>query len=333
MPVMRYAEALNAALREEMQRDPRVWLFGEDIGTYGGVFKVTKGLMEEFGAERVRDTPISEQTLAAMAIGAAMTGTRPVLEIMYADFLPLALDALINQASIYEYIWAGQVRVPFVLRTQGGGGAGAGAQHSKSLDAIVAHIPGLKVVAPSTAADAKGLLKAAIRDEQPVIFLEHKLLYNTRGEVADGDGVIEIGRARVAREGADVSIFATSRMVHESLKAADMLAEEGISAEVIDLRSLRPLDREAIYASVVRTNHAVVVNEGWRFCGYGAELSATVMECAFDHLDAPVERVGSLDIAIPYSEPLERAVLPNATTIAAGAKQALGGVEAARVRP
>ncbi|MCB4769674.1 alpha-ketoacid dehydrogenase subunit beta [Ancylobacter sp. Lp-2] len=323
MAMMRYAEALNQALREEMQRDSNVFLFGEDIGRYGGVFKVTRGLMDEFGESRVRDTPISEQTLAAMAVTASMTGTRPVLEIMYADFMPLVLDALINQASIYEYLWQ-NVTMPFVLRTQGGGGAGAGAQHSKSLDSLVAHIPGIKVVAPVTPADAKGLLKSAIRDSQPVVFLEHKLLYNLRDEVPeDPDFTIPFGTAKTVREGSDVSIFATSRMVLESQKAAELLAAEGIFAEVIDLRSLRPLDIDAITASIARTHHAVVVNEGWRFCGYAAELSATIMDYAFDDLDAPVMRVTLPDMPIPYSEPLELAVLPNATRIADAARAAL----------
>ena len=323
MAMMRYAEALRSALREEMKRDSSVWLMGEDIAVYGGVFKVSKDLMAEFGPERVRDTPISEQTLTAMAVTAAMAGTRPVLEIMYADFLPLSVDALMNQASIYNYIWNGQVTMPFVLRTQGGGGAGAGAQHSKSLDALVAHIPGLKVVAPATAADAKGLLKAAIRDDHPVVFLEHKLLYNTRDEVPDGDHLVEIGKARIARAGSDVSIIASSKMVVDALKAADELAKEGISAEVVDLRTLRPLDRETIKASIARTHHVVVVNEGWRFCGYAAELSATIMESCFDDLDAPVERVATHDIPIPYSEPLETTVLPDANKIAAAARRAL----------
>lgn len=323
MAMMRYAEALRAALREEMQRDPSVWLMGEDIAVYGGVFKVSKDLMEEFGPERVRDTPISEQTLTAMAVTAAMAGTRPVLEIMYADFLPLSVDALMNQASIYNYIWNGQVTMPFVLRTQGGGGGGAGAQHSKTLDALVAHIPGIKVVAPATAADAKGLLKAAIRDDHPVVFLEHKLLYNSRDDVPDGEHLVEIGKARIARAGTDVSIIASSKMVVDALKAAEELAKEGISAEVVDLRTLRPLDRETIRASIARTHHAVVVNEGWRFCGYAAELSATIMECCFDELDAPVERVATHDIPIPYSEPLESTVLPDAAKIAAAARRAL----------
>ncbi|GLK73028.1 alpha-ketoacid dehydrogenase subunit beta [Ancylobacter dichloromethanicus] len=323
MAMMRYAEALNRALREEMQRDSNVFLFGEDIARYGGVFKVTKGLMEEFGESRVRDTPISEQTLAAMAVTASMTGTRPVLEIMYADFMPLVLDALINQASIYEYLWP-NVTMPFVLRTQGGGGAGAGAQHSKSLDSLVAHIPGIKVVAPVTPADAKGLLKSAIRDSQPVVFLEHKLLYNLRDEVPDdADFTVPIGKAKTVREGADISIFATSRMVLESQKAAELLAQDGISAEVIDLRTLRPLDLDAITASIAKTHHAVVVNEGWRFCGYAAELSATIMDFAFDDLDAPVARVTLPDMPVPYSEPLELAVLPNAARIADAARATL----------
>lgn len=319
MAMMRYAEALNAALREEMQADPTVFLFGEDVGRYGGVFKVSKGLMDEFGELRVRDTPISEQALTAMAVTAAMTGTRPILEIMYADFIPLTLDALVNQASIYNYIWNGQVKMPFVLRTQGGGGAGAGAQHSKALDSMLAHIPGIKVVAPSTPADAKGMLKAAIRDDQPVVFLEHKLLYNVRGEVPDGDVIVPLGKAATVRTGKDVSIFATSKMVVEATKAADLLAADGISAEVIDLRSLRPLDVGAIVASIARTHHAVVVNEGWRFCGYAAELSATIMDHAFDELDAPVARVTLPDMPIPYSEPLETAMLPNAEKIRAAA--------------
>lgn len=323
MALMRYGEALNAALREEMQADPSVFLFGEDIGRYGGVFKVTKGLMEEFGDSRVRDTPISEQAMTAMAVTAAMTGTRPVLEIMYADFVPLSLDALVNQASIYNYVWNGQVRMPFVLRTQGGGGAGAGAQHSKALDSMLAHIPGIKVVAPSTPADAKGMLKAAIRDDQPVVFLEHKLLYNIRGEVPEGDVIVPLGKAAVTREGTDVSIFATSKMVVEAVKAAELLAADGVSAEVVDLRSLRPLDVGAIVASIAKTHHAVVVNEGWRFCGYAAELSATIMDHAFDELDAPVMRVTLPDMPIPYSEPLETAMLPNAAKIRSAALKAL----------
>ncbi len=324
MTMMRYAEALNAALREEMQRDPAVFMFGEDIGRYGGVFKVSKGLMDEFGEERIRDTPISEQSMTAMAVSAAMTGTRPILEIMFADFMPLTLDALVNQASVFSYLWEDQVEIPFVLRTQGGGGAGTGAQHAKTLDALVAHVPGIKVVAPVTPADAKGLLKSAIRDSQPVVILEHKLLYNMRGEVPDGvDELVPIGKAKIVKPGNDITILATSKMVLEAEAAAKQLEKDGIDAEVIDLRSLRPLDIGAIKTSVAKTNHAVVVNEGWTFGGYSAELSATIMDHCFDDLDAPVERVAMPDMAVPYSEPLELAVLPNAEKIAAAARRAL----------
>lgn len=323
MAMMRYAEALNAALREEMTRDPSVFMFGEDIGRYGGVFKVSKGLMEEFGESRVRDTPISEQAMTAMAVSAAMTGTRPILEIMYADFIPLCMDALVNQASVFGYLWEGQVDIPFVLRTQGGGGVGTGAQHAKSLDSFLAHIPGIKVVAPVTPADAKGLLKSAIRDRQPVIFLEHKLLYNTRGDVPEGEELIPIGKAKTVRPGKDISILATSKMVLEAEAAAKLLEKDGIDAEVIDLRTLRPLDLAAIKASVGNTHHAIVVNEGWSFCGFVAELSATIMDHCFDDLDAPVARVAIPDMPIPYSEPLEVAMIPNAAKIAAAARKTL----------
>ncbi len=323
MAKLRYAQALNAALREEMARDPTVVLFGEDIAAYGGVFKVSRDLLQEFGPARVRDTPISEATMTAMAVGASMMGLRPVLEIMYADFLPLCLDALVNQASPARFIWAGQVELPFVLRTQGGAGAGAGAQHSKSLDAMVAHIPGLKVVAPAFPADAKALLKAAIRDPDPVIFLEHKLLYNSFGEVPDDAPPEPIGKAKIVREGAAVTLIASSRMVIEALAAAETLAGGGVEAEVIDLRTLRPLDTETIFASVRKTHRAVVVNEGWRFCGYAAELSAAIAEACFYALDAPVQRLGLADRAIPYSAPLEAAALPNAEAIAAAALRTL----------
>ena len=321
MPELRYAEALHAALSEEMRRDPRVIVFGEDVGAYGGVFKVTRDLQKEFGPQRVRDTPISEQAIAGLAIGAAMMGLRPVAEIMYVDFLPLALDQLINQASMIPYIWNGHATLPFVLRTQGGAGAGAGAQHSKSLEAMVAHIPGLKVAMPATPADAKGMLTAAIRDPNPVIFIEHKLLYNTRGPVPAGDHVEPLGRCAVRRPGRDVTLVATSRMVLEALAAAEALAEDGIEAEVIDVRTLRPLDAETIVASVRRTHRAVVVNEGWRTCGYGAELAATIAEAAFEYLDAPVARLGAADRAVPYAQPLETESIPSAARIAAAARQ------------
>lgn len=320
MARLRYAEALREALRAEMARDPRVVLYGEDIGAYGGVFQVTRGLLAEFGPKRVRDTPISEAAMTGMTIGAAMAGLRPVLEIMYADFLPLALDMLVNQASALPFLWGNDVALPLVIRTQGGAGAGAGAQHSKSFDGMMAHIPGLKVVSPATPTDAMGLLRAAIRDPGPVIFLEHKLLYNLAEEVADNEFVTSIGTARIARAGRDVSILANARLVHEALAAADLLAAEGIAAEVIDLRTLRPLDSATILASVRRTSRAVVVNEDWRTGGFGAEVSAMIAEQALEYLDAPVARLGTRDCPIPYSQPLESTILPDRQQIAAAVR-------------
>lgn len=323
MAELRYAEALNQAMDEEMARDENVILIGEDIGIYGGVFRVTKDLQKKYGKSRVRDTPISEQVIAGLSIGASMMGMKPVAEIMFADFLPLVVDALVNQASMMNYSWAGQVTLPFVLRTQGGAGAGAAAQHSKSLEAMVTMIPGIKVVMPTTPADAKGLLKSAIRDPNPVVFLEHKLLYNTKGEVPDGEHLVPIGKAEVVREGNDVTIVATSRMVIESLAAAELLAKDGISCEVIDPRTLRPLDTATIVASVEKTHRAVVVNEAWRFGGYGAEVAAMIAEEAFDWLDAPVGRIGIHDLAIPFAKPLEEAAIPNAGRIAEAVRATL----------
>ncbi|RVC10997.1 alpha-ketoacid dehydrogenase subunit beta [Mesorhizobium sp. M7A.F.Ca.CA.002.15.2.1] len=327
MAMMRYAEALNAALREEMQADPSVFVFGEDIGRYGGVFKVTKGLMEEFGETRVRDTPISEQALTAMAVTAAMTGTRPVLEIMYADFVPLTLDALVNQASIYNYIWNGQVKMPFVLRTQGGGGAGAGAQHSKSLDSMLAHIPGIKVVAPSTPADAKGMLKAAIRDDQPVVFLEHKLLYKMKGPVPEGYYTVPIGKADIRREGRDLTIVATSIMVQKALDAAAVLESEGIDVEVVDLRTIRPMDKQTVIDSVKKTSRLLCVYEAVKTLGIGAEVSAMIAESeAFDYLDAPIVRLGGAETPIPYNPELEKATVPQIPDIITAARDLVKGV-------
>lgn len=323
MRELRYAEALREALQHEMRRDPSVLVFGEDVAAYGGVFKVTRDLLAEFGPARVRDTPIAEQAICGLAIGAAMMGLRPVAEIMYVDFLPLCLDQLVNQASVLPWIWNGRVRLPFVLRTQGGVGAGAAAQHSKSLEAWVAHIPGLKVVMPATPADAKGLLTAAIRDPDPVVFIEHKALYNTRGPVPEGEHLVPIGPAAVRRPGRDVTLVASSRMVLEALRAAELLAAQGIEAEVIDLRTLRPLDVQTLVGSVRRTHRAVVVNEGWRFAGFGAELAATIAEQAFAWLDAPVQRLAAADRPIPFAEPLERASIPDAARIAAAARSCL----------
>jgi len=286
-----YNEALREALIEEMKRNDSVFVLGEDVEAYGGVFKVTNKLVDMFGEDRVRDTPISEAGITGVSIGAAIAGMRPVMEIMYIDWISIALDQLVNQASLLHYVYGGQVNVPMVLRTQGGGGASASAQHSKSLEALVTHIPGLKVVMPSNPYDAKGLLKSAIRDNNPVVFIEHKLLYGTRGEIPEEEYLIPIGKADVKKEGTDLTIIATSAMVLEALSAAKDLEKEGISVEVVDPRTLIPLDKETIINSVKKTNNAVVVHEAWKTCGFGAEIVSTIMEEAFDYLDAPVKRV------------------------------------------
>jgi pyruvate/2-oxoglutarate/acetoin dehydrogenase E1 component len=317
MREIRYREAITEALREEMRRDDRVIVLGEDIGAYGGVFQVTAGFLKEFGPDRVFDTPISENTIVGCAVGAAMLGLRPVAEIMYIDFLPLALDALINQAAILPYAYGDQVELPMVVRTQGGSGSSAGPQHSKSLEGLVAHIPGLNVALPATPADAKGLLKTAIRGNQPAVIIEHKLLYNTRGPVEDGEHLVPFGVAAVRRLGRDVTIVATSRMVLEALAAAGQLAQEGIEAEVVDPRTLRPLDSATILTSVAKTHRALVVYEAWRTGGFGAEIAAIIAEEGFEYLDAPVRRLGGLDVPIPYSPRLESEIAPNRSTIAA----------------
>lgn len=317
MREIRYRAAVSEALREEMQRDERVIVLGEDIGVYGGVFKVTEGFLGEFGPDRVLDTPISENGIVGCAVGAAMLGLRPVVEIMYADFLALAMDQLVNQAGLLPYIYGDQIELPLVVRTQGGAGANAGAQHSKSLEAWVAHIPEIQVAAPATPADAKGLLKTAVRSSAPTVIFEHKLLYNTRGPVPPGDHLAPFGTAEVRRAGNDVTVVAYSRMVLEALAAAETLADEGIDVEVIDVRSLRPLDSDTIIESITRTHRALVVYEAWRTGGFGAELAATMAEEGFDWLDAPVVRLGGLDTPIPYSPTLERNAVPDRTNIAA----------------
>ncbi|MBI3761833.1 MAG: alpha-ketoacid dehydrogenase subunit beta, partial [Chloroflexi bacterium] len=281
MPELTYAQALNAALREEMQRDPAIVMMGEDIATHGGVFTVSKGLLAEFGPERVRDTPISEAAFVGLAAGAAATGLRPVVEIMYMDFMFVAADSVVNQVAKMRYMTGGQVKVPLVIRTQQGGGRGNAAQHSQSPDAMWAHVPGLKVVLPATPYDAKGLLKSAIRDDNPVMVIEHKLLYPTKGEVPDGEYSVPIGRADIKRAGNDVTIVAISRSVLHALAAADKLAAEGISAEVIDARSIRPMDFETIVNSLKKTNRMVLAHEAVRFGSILGEISATVQEMAF----------------------------------------------------
>ena len=312
MPVMRYREALNQALREEMQEDENVFLMGEDIGVFQGAFNVTAGLLEEFGEKRVRDTPISENTIVGAGVGAAMVGLRPVVEIMTVNFSLLALDQIINCAASIRYMFGGQVKVPMVIRMPGGAGHQLGPTHSHNFEALYLHIPGLLVAVPSTAEDAKGLLKAAIRDDNPVIFIEHETLYGRRGEVPENGEPMRFGEAKIRREGDDVTIIGISRMVETSEKAAETLASEHeIEAEVIDPRTLRPLDLDTILESVRKTNRAIIVEEGWPHGGVGANLAALIQEQAFDYLDAPVGRVTGADIPMPYSKPLEQASFPH----------------------
>src|SRR6188472_527270 len=313
MAVVRYREALNQALREEMQRDEAVFLMGEDIGVFNGAFKVTNGLLEEFGEKRVRDTPISENTIVGMGVGSTMTGLRPVVELMTINFSLLALDQIVNHAAHIHYMFGGQVRVPLVVRMPQGAGHQLGPTHSHSWEAFYLHVPGLLVAAPSTAADAKGLLKAAIRDDNPVVFIEHEYLYGQRGEVPDDDDhTVHFGQATIRREGTDVTIVGISRMSLTAQKAAEHLADEhDISCEVIDPRTLRPLDLDTIVESVRKTNRCVIVEEGWPHGGVGANLAALIQEQAFDWLDAPVMRVTGADVPMPYSKPLEQAAFPH----------------------
>ncbi len=305
-----YWQALQEALREEMQRDPRVFLMGEDIGVYGGAFGVTRGLLDEFGPQRVRCTPISEATIVGAATGAAVTGMRPVVEIMFMDFMTLTMDQLANHAAKFHYMYGSQVRVPMVVRTPAGGGRCYGATHSQSLEAWFLHVPGLKVIAPATPADAKGLLLAAIRDDNPVLCVEHKLLYATSGPVPDGSEIVPIGQALVRRAGSDVTLVAYSYYVGVTLQAAEDLAAAGIDAEVIDLRTLAPMDTEAVLASVRKTGRLVCIEEGTRTGGVGAEIAARVAELAYEYLDAPIRRIAATDTPIPFSPALEPVVLP-----------------------
>jgi pyruvate/2-oxoglutarate/acetoin dehydrogenase E1 component len=313
MAVVRYREALNQALREELTRDERVFVMGEDIGVFNGAYKVTAGLLEEFGEQRVRDTPISENTIVGMGVGAAMTGTRPVVELMTINFSLLAMDQIVNHAAHIRYMFGGQVAVPLVVRMPQGAGHQLGPTHSHSLEALYLHVPGLLVAVPSTPSDAKGLLKSAIRDDNPVIFIEHEYLYGQRGDVPDdGDHLVPFGKAAVRREGSDVTLVGISRMALTAARAAEALAEQhDVSAEVIDPRTLRPLDLDTILASVRKTNRCVIVEEGWPHGGVGANLAALIQEQAFDWLDAPVGRVTGADVPMPYSKPLEQIAFPH----------------------
>jgi pyruvate/2-oxoglutarate/acetoin dehydrogenase E1 component len=313
MAEVRYREALNAALREELARDERVILMGEDIGVFGGAFKVTDGLLAEFGERRVRDTPISENTIVGVGVGAAMTGLRPVVELMTINFALLAFDQIVNHAAHIHYMFGGQVKVPLVVRMPQGAGHQLGPTHSHCFEALFQHVPGLLVAVPATPADAKGLLKTAIRDENPVIFIEHESLYGVRGEVPDDDEhLVHFGQARVAREGTDVTVVGISRMALTAGRAAETLASEhGVQIEVIDPRTLRPLDLDTILTSVRKTNRCVIVEEGWPHGGVGANLAALIGEQAFDDLDAPVQRVTGADAPMPYSKPLEDLAYPH----------------------
>jgi len=311
MSVMSYRQALHDALRSEMLRDESVFLIGEEIGRFEGSYKITAGMLDEFGPKRVRDTPIAEERFTGAAIGAAMLGLRPVVEIMTINFSLLALDQIVNHAAKIYGMFGGQVSVPLVIRTPGGGGQQLGATHSQNIELYYAFMPGMKVVAPATPADAKALMLAAIRDDDPVLVLENLALYNTTGEVPDDIEPAEIGRAAITRSGADITVIAYSRMAVVALQAAEELASEGIDVEVVDLRSLRPLDRESIIASVRRTSCAVVLEDDWLTYGIGAEIAATISDGAFDWLDAPVRRVAMAEVPMPYAKSLELAALPS----------------------
>lgn len=317
----RYIRAINEALDEEMARDGDVFIIGEDVGGPGGAFSATKGLLERFGIERVKDTPISESALVGLAIGAAAQGLRPVAEIMFADFLTVCMDQIVNQMAKTRYMFGGMYKLPVVIRAPGGGGLNAGPQHSQCLESWFAHIPGLKVVMPATPYDAKGLLKSSIRDDNPVIFLENKALYGMKGEIPEEEYLIPIGTADVKRAGQDVTVVAVSRMVHEALKAAKALTEDGIDVEVIDLRTINPLDKETIFHSVEKTSRLVVAHEAVKEFGIGAEISAMVSEEMLDYLDAPVMRVGAPFVPVPFN--LEHYYLPNSQDVINAVKKVM----------
>jgi pyruvate dehydrogenase E1 component beta subunit len=323
MPTLTYRDALNQALREEMARDPDVFLMGEEVGVYQGAYKVRRGLLDEFGPMRVVDTPITELGFAGVGVGAAMVGLRPVIEFMTWNFALLAIDQLVNSAAKMRYMSGGQVGVPAVFRGPGGAALQLGAQHSQAFESYYAHIPGLKVVMPATPADAKGLLKSAIRDDNPVVFIEGEMLYNLKGEVPDGEHLVPLGQAEIKRAGDHATIVCHSKTVAVALKAAEQLAGEGIEAEVVDLRTIRPLDTETILASVTKTNRCVVAEEGWSFAGVGAQVVDTIQREAFDALDAPILRVTGADVPMPYNKVLERAAKVDPAKVAAAVKQVL----------
>lgn len=316
-------EALSQALWEEMERDERVFIIGEEVGVWGGTYAVTKGFYDHFGEKRVRDTPIAEAAIVGAAIGAALVGQRPVAELMTINFAFAAMDHIVNQAAKLRYMFGGQFTIPMVIRAPGGGGRQLGATHSQTPDAIFAHFPGLKVVAPGTPEDAKGMLKAAIRSDDPILFIEHATLYQVRGEVPDGDYTVLLGKSKIQRPGRDVTIVTYSKMLDISSKAADQLSKEGIEAEIVDLRSLRPLDMEPVIESFKKTNRAVIVEEGWLSYGVGSEVAARIYEEAFDYADAPVKRVAQKEVPLPYNRNLEQMALPKMEDVIQAVKEVL----------
>ncbi len=324
MPETTYREAVRDAMSEAMRRDDDVFIMGEDIAEMGGSMGVTQGMLAEFGPDRVRNTPISEMAIVGAGIGAAMAGMRPIVEIMYQDFTTLAMEQLVNQAAKHRYMSGGQLKVPLTVRTQGGAGWSPGAQHAQQLEAWFVHVPGLKVVFPSTPADVRGLLFASIYDDNPVLFFEHRTLYGLKGEVSKEIEPIELGKARVHREGEDVTVVATGRLVHEALAAADEAEKDGISVEVVDPRTLQPLDEDAIVSSVQKTNRCVVAHEAVVRMGWGAEIAAIVQEKAFDYLDAPVERVGARFTPLPFAPVMEEYVIPHAADVRAAIDRTVG---------
>jgi len=323
MAIITMREAISQALWEEMERDPKVFIMGEEVGVWGGTYAVTKGFLDHFGADRVRDTPIAEAAIVGGAIGAALGGLRPVAELMTINFAFVAMDHIVNEAAKLHYMFGGQMVLPLVIRTPGGGGRQLGATHSQTPDAIFAHFPGLKVVAPGTPEDAKGLLKSAIRCDDPVFFIENATVYQQRGEVPDGDYTIPIGSAKVQREGRDVTLVTYSKMVSYSMQAASRLAEEGIEVEVVDLRTLRPLDMAPVIESFKHTNRAVIAEEGWLSYGVGAEVASRIYEEAFDYVDAPIKRVAQKEVPLPYNRRLEQMALPQVEDIIQGIREVL----------
>jgi pyruvate dehydrogenase E1 component beta subunit len=323
MAVITMREAISQALWEEMERDPKVFIMGEEVGVWGGTYAVTKGFLEHFGPERIRDTPISEAAIVGSAIGAALGGLRPVAELMTINFAYVAMDHIVNQAAKLHYMFNGQMRLPLVIRAPGGGGRQLAATHSQTPDAIFAHFPGLKVVAPGTPADAKGLLKAAIRSDDPVLYIENATIYQQRGEVPDGDFLIPIGKSKIQREGSHVTLVTYSKMVQYSLQAAEQLSKEGIEVEVVDLRSLRPLDMDPVIESVKKTNRAVIAEEGWKSFGVGAEIAARIYQDAFDYVDAPIQRVAQKEVPLPYNRRLEQLALPQVSDIVQAVREVM----------